>query len=46
MIPAGEALHVGLVVERLAQTVHYATSDKREGADAFPGKRPPAFTGS
>lgn len=36
----------GLVVERLAQSVLYATSDKAEGAAAFMEKRPPSFTGS
>lgn len=36
----------GLVVERLAQSVLYATADKAEGTAAFMEKRPPAFTGS
>ncbi|MFC9833689.1 enoyl-CoA hydratase/isomerase family protein [Rhodococcus sp. NPDC127530] len=35
----------GLVVERLAQALLYTTEDKREGADAFLGKRPPVFQG-
>jgi enoyl-CoA hydratase/carnithine racemase len=36
----------GLVVERLAQTVLYATEDKREGTSAFLAKRQPTFQGS
>ena len=36
----------GLVVERLAQSVLYATADKAEGTAAFMEKRPPAFTGT
>lgn len=36
----------GLVVERLAQSVLYATADKTEGTAAFIAKRPPAFTGT
>lgn len=36
----------GLVVERLAQSVLYSTSDKNEGAAAFLEKRPAVFTGS
>lgn len=35
----------GQVVERLAQTVLYATSDKAEGAAAFIEKRPARFRG-
>ena len=35
----------GLVMERLAQALLYTTDDKREGAEAFLAKRPPAFTG-
>jgi enoyl-CoA hydratase len=35
----------GLVVERLAQALLYTTDDKREGAEAFLGKRPPVFRG-
>jgi enoyl-CoA hydratase/carnithine racemase len=37
--------HTGQVVERLAQTVLYATADKTEGASAFLEKRTPRFTG-
>jgi hypothetical protein len=33
-------------LNRLAQAVRYTTSGKRGGADSFPGKRPPSFTGS
>jgi enoyl-CoA hydratase/carnithine racemase len=36
----------GQVVERLAQALLYAGEDKREGAEAFLGKRPPRFTGA
>jgi 1,4-dihydroxy-2-naphthoyl-CoA synthase len=36
----------GLVVERLAQSVLYATADKREGTSAFLAKRQPTFHGS
>jgi enoyl-CoA hydratase/carnithine racemase len=36
----------GQVVERLAQALLYATNDKREGAEAFLGKRAPRFTGT
>jgi enoyl-CoA hydratase/carnithine racemase len=36
----------GQVVERLAQALLYATDDKREGAEAFLGKRAPEFTGT
>jgi enoyl-CoA hydratase/carnithine racemase len=36
----------GQVVERLAQALLYATDDKREGAEAFLGKRVPEFTGT
>lgn len=35
----------GLVVERLAQAVLYATEDKREGTSAFVEKREPDFKG-
>ncbi|MHA2789816.1 enoyl-CoA hydratase/isomerase family protein [Corynebacterium sp. S7] len=35
----------GLLLERLAQTVLYTTSDKVEGATAFLEKRKPAFEG-
>lgn len=35
----------GLVVERLAQALLYTTDDKREGAEAFLGKRPAVFQG-
>lgn len=35
----------GLVIERLAQALLYTTDDKREGAEAFLGKRTPTFTG-
>ena len=35
----------GQVVERLAQAVLYESDDKREGTEAFLGKRPPQFTG-
>jgi enoyl-CoA hydratase/carnithine racemase len=35
----------GLVVERLAQTVLYASEDKREGTSAFLEKREPEFNG-
>jgi hypothetical protein len=35
-----------VTLNQLAQAVRYTTSGKREGADAFPGKRPPSFTGS
>ena len=35
----------GLVVERLAQTVLYATEDKREGTSAFLEKSEPEFNG-
>jgi enoyl-CoA hydratase/carnithine racemase len=35
----------GLVVERLAQSVLYATEDKRKGTSAFLAKREPAFRG-
>jgi enoyl-CoA hydratase/carnithine racemase len=35
----------GLVVERLAQTVLYASEDKREGTSAFLEKREPEFRG-
>lgn len=38
--------HTGQVIERLAQSVLYSTEDKAEGADAFLGKRNPAFKGS
>ena len=37
--------HTGQVVERLAQSVLYATADKTEGATAFLEKRTPRFTG-
>jgi enoyl-CoA hydratase/carnithine racemase len=37
--------HTGLVVERLAQTVLYASEDKREGTSAFLEKREPRFKG-
>jgi enoyl-CoA hydratase/carnithine racemase len=36
----------GQVVERLAQALLYTTDDKREGAEAFLGKRAPEFTGT
>lgn len=36
----------GLVVERLAQALLYQSDDKREGADAFLGKRSPTFAGN
>lgn len=35
----------GLAIERLAQALLCTTDDKREGAEAFPAKRPPTFTG-
>jgi enoyl-CoA hydratase/carnithine racemase len=35
----------GQVIERLAQALLYASDDKREGAEAFLGKRTPEFTG-
>jgi enoyl-CoA hydratase/carnithine racemase len=35
----------GLLLERLAQSLLYSSSDKREGAQAFIGKRPAEFTG-
>lgn len=35
----------GQVIERLAQALLYASDDKREGAEAFLGKRSPEFTG-
>jgi enoyl-CoA hydratase/carnithine racemase len=38
-------LGTGLVIEQLAQALLYTTEDKREGADAFLGKRAPAFQG-
>lgn len=37
--------HTGLVIERLAQSLLYTTSDKREGARAFIEKRPAEFQG-
>lgn len=36
----------GQVIERLAQSLLYTTSDKNEGAQAFIDKRPPQFTGA
>jgi enoyl-CoA hydratase/carnithine racemase len=36
----------GQVVERLAQALLYASRDKREGTEAFLGKRPPQFSGT
>lgn len=38
-------LRTGQVVERLAQAVLYESDDKREGTEAFLGKRPPQFLG-
>jgi enoyl-CoA hydratase/carnithine racemase len=35
----------GLAIERLAQALLYTTDDKREGAEAFLGKRTPAWSG-
>lgn len=35
----------GLLLERLAQSLLYSTEDKREGAEAFIGKRTAAFAG-
>lgn len=35
----------GLALERLAQSLLYTTADKREGAEAFLGKRAPQFEG-
>ncbi len=35
----------GQVVERLAQAVLYESEDKREGTEAFLGKRPAQFRG-
>ncbi|MGY4098802.1 enoyl-CoA hydratase/isomerase family protein [Nocardia sp. R16R-3T] len=37
-------LRSGLVLERLAQALLYESADKREGVDAFLGKRSPTFT--
>lgn len=36
----------GMVVERLAQALLYASEDKSEGASAFLDKRPPSFKGN
>lgn len=36
----------GQIIERLAQSLLYTTSDKDEGAQAFIDKRPPQFTGA
>jgi len=35
----------GLALERLARSLLYTTADKREGAEAFLGKRAPQFEG-
>jgi 1,4-dihydroxy-2-naphthoyl-CoA synthase len=45
MVTADDALTAGLVIEQLAQALLYTTDDKREGTDAFLGKRGPAFQG-
>jgi len=38
-------LRTGLTIERLSQSLLHTTSDKREGIDAFLGKRQPNFEG-
>ena len=38
-------LATGQVIERLAQSLLYTTSDKNEGAQAFIDKRPAQFRG-